>query len=325
MPTRRRLLAWLSVAPAIGIVSVERATLVAGEVEASFGGESGVSAGLVVADDGALVLSGEPAAWSDHPFTVAGSLVGAVQALPAPAIRLSATWTGEAPAGTAVRLEVRGLDDQGALPWVETPGDGSVVRLEGPVATVQYRLTLLAMDASSGPVVRDVQVAAVEPAETVEPVLAAAQAGSAPGFRLYATRIGLIGRTTANGTVIAPEDRFVALPSRRVLAAKGGREYEVRVEYKGRSITVPVWDIGPWNVRDNYWEAPARRDMWNDLPAGRPQSVAAYFDAYHGGRDGFGRRVLSPAAIDLSDAAFYDLGMTNADWVQATMLWQARR
>jgi hypothetical protein len=179
------------------------------------------------------------------------------------------------------------------------------------------------MPDATGPVVRGVQVAPVGDGESG--ALAAAQAQPSPVLRLYATRIGLIGRTTANGTVIAPEDRFVALPSRRVLATRGSRDYEVRIEYKGRSATVPVWDIGPWNVRDNYWEPSHRRDMWNDLPPGRPQSAAAYYEAYNGGRDGFGRRILSPASIDISDAAFYELGMTGADWVHVTLLWQAGR
>mgnify|MGYP000486380226 CR=1 FL=1 len=106
-----------------------------------------------------------------------------------------------------------------------------------------------------------------------------------------------------------------------MLAALNGREYEVRVEYKDKRLTAPVWDTGPWNVRDNYWDPITQRDMWNDLPAGQPQAAAAYFDVYNGGRDGFGRRVVSPAGLDLSDGAFYELGMVQADWVTATFLW----
>ncbi|MCC6627781.1 MAG: SH3 domain-containing protein [Chloroflexi bacterium] len=325
MPSRRRLLAWLSLAPAVGVVPAGSAAMVpddqADEPLLQRHVVEGVAVGLALTGAGALTLTGEPAAWSEQPYVVAGVLVGPPLALSEPATAVTATWVGAAPDGTEVRLEVRGGNRQQVTPWVEAPRGGGVVGLEDAVTAVQYRLTLLAMDPATGPVVERVQIEAAAPAE---PVLAAMQVSAASSYRLYATRIGLIGRTTANGTIIAPEDRFVALPSRRVLAVKGGREYEVRVEYKGRSITVPVWDIGPWNVRDNFWDAPVRRDMWNDLPVGRPQSAAAYFDAYHGGRDGFGRRVMSPAAIDLSDAAFYDLGMTNADWVQKTLLWQRR-
>ena len=26
------------------------------------------------------------------------------------------------------------------------------------------------------------------------------------------------------------------------------------IKYQGRVATAPVWDIGPWNIRDNYWD-----------------------------------------------------------------------
>jgi hypothetical protein len=166
-----------------------------------------------------------------------------------------------------------------------------------------------------------VSALALTPAADATPSVGGVSAHQAT-FRVYATRIGLVGNRTSNGHIITPEDRFVALPSRRVLAARGGSEYQVRVEHRGRSLTLPVWDTGPWNIRDNWWDAGHRRDMWNDLPTGQPQSAAAYFDAYHGGRDGFGRRVLNPAGIDLSDAAFYELGLRQSDWVLVTPLWR---
>jgi hypothetical protein len=282
--------------------------------------------GVTIAADGALELTGQTAAWSEAPFQFAGTAVGAPVTLAQPARVLLATWDGDALSETAVRLEVRGWADGGPTPWEEA-APGGPVGLAMPVATAQYRLTLLSQSAAVSPRVRSVRLdPAPDDVERVQSSLVASQRpATTTSLRLYATRIGLIGGTTANGTVIAPEDRFVALPSRRVLATKGSRDYEVRIEYKGRSVTIPVWDIGPWNVRDNYWDAPTRRDMWNDLPAGQPQAAAAYFDAYHGGRDGFGRRILSPASIDISDAAFYELGMTNGDWVQVTLLWQPRR
>ncbi len=50
---------------------------------------------------------------------------------------------------------------------------------------------------------------------------------------------------------------------------------------------------------------------------------ATYCEAYNGGRAGFGRRVRSPAGIDLSDGACAALGMTQSDWVTVTFLWLA--
>jgi hypothetical protein len=283
----------------------------------------GQFAGAAAADDGTLVLTAQAAAWSEAPYARAGVYVSPRLPLAEPTATLAARWAGECPAGAAVRLEIRGWEGERPTPWEEAPAGGGAT-LAWPASAAQYRVSLLAMPDAAGPVVR---AAAVTPAGDAAPppALAAAQTQPSAAHRLYATRIGLIGRTTANGTVIAPEDRFVALPSRRVLAARGSRDYEVRIDYKGRSVTVPVWDIGPWNVRDNYWDPGHRRDMWNDLPSGRPQSAAAYFEAYNGGRDGFGRRILSPASIDISDAAFYELGMTGADWVHVTWLWQASR
>jgi hypothetical protein len=43
---------------------------------------------------------------------------------------------------------------------------------------------------------------------------------SKDGAIVFATREGLVGRTTANGHVIRPRDRFVSLPSRRSLSGK---------------------------------------------------------------------------------------------------------
>src|SRR5919206_287005 len=80
----------------------------------------------------------------------------------------------------------------------------------------------------------------------------------APTYTVFATREGLVGHRTANGHHIISRDRFVALPSWRVLSSKGGSEFQVRVTYRGRSAVLPVWDVGPWNTRDDYW-SPQRR------------------------------------------------------------------
>lgn len=139
-------------------------------------------------------------------------------------------------------------------------------------------------------------------------------------FRVFAHREGLVGHTTANGHVIQPNDFFVALPCSCVLSSKGGNEFQVKIEYEGESVTVPVWDVGPWNVDDNYWAPPEER-TWTGLPQGVPAAEAAYYDGYNGGLDGWGREVRSPAGIDIGDGAFYALGMEGSDWVEVTFLW----
>jgi hypothetical protein len=146
-----------------------------------------------------------------------------------------------------------------------------------------------------------------------------AKAPSAPTYTVFATREGLVGHRTANGHTIRKRDRFVALPSFGVLSSKGGSEFQVRVTYKGRSAVLPVWDVGPWNTRDDYW-SPKRR--YGDLPVGKPMAQAAYQSGYNKGRDEFGRRIQAPNGIDIADGAFWDdLGMADSDWVQVTFLW----
>jgi hypothetical protein len=141
----------------------------------------------------------------------------------------------------------------------------------------------------------------------------------APTYRIFATRQGRVGRRTANGHIIKPRDRFVALPSWGVLSSRNGYEYQVRVTYRDRSVVLPVWDVGPWNTHDDYW-LPDRR--YSDLPPGLPMAQAARQQGYNNGRDEFGRRIRQPNGIDIADGAFWDdLGMTDSDWVEVTFLW----
>lgn len=157
----------------------------------------------------------------------------------------------------------------------------------------------------------------VQPAPA--PVQAQQGQGIAPTYTIFATREGLVGQGTANGHTIQPNDRFVALPSPTVLCSYRGYEYQVRVTYKGRSVVVPVWDVGPWNIADDYW-SPNRR--YSDLPVGVPMAQAAYLENYNGGLDEFGRTILLPNGIDIADGTFLiDLAMTKDDWVQVSFLW----
>ncbi len=141
-------------------------------------------------------------------------------------------------------------------------------------------------------------------------------------FRLYATREGLVGGTTANGHVIVERDHFVALPSRSALSSKNGYEKQVLVSYKGRTSVAPVWDVGPWNIKDNYWDPAAQRQTGKDLPRGWPAAQAQMFDKYNNGISDKGLTVKNPAGIDLADGVFWDdLQMIGSDWVDVTFLW----
>lgn len=107
-------------------------------------------------------------------------------------------------------------------------------------------------------------------------------------YTVYATRIGLIGETTANGHVIQSHDHFVALPSRKGLCqndAEYGHNYEVRITYNGKTVVAPVWDVGPWNTKDDYWNPSSDREMWQDLPQGMPEAQSAYKEGYNNGFD----------------------------------------
>jgi hypothetical protein len=140
-------------------------------------------------------------------------------------------------------------------------------------------------------------------------------AASAPTVRLWATREGLVGKTTAAGHLITPDDHFVALPSRKAL------NKTVIISYRGKSLTAPVLDIGPWNRDDPWWEPASSRGQFADLPRFVPEVWAAYENGYNGGRDAIGRFVTFPAMIDVADGLYADLGLQQADWVDVTLAW----
>src|SRR6266487_1260269 len=104
--------------------------------------------------------------------------------------------------------------------------------------------------------------------EALPSALADEQPPVAPTWKLHATREGLVGRHTANGHRITQRDHFVSLPSWRSLSPEGTNQYMVRVTYNGRSSVAPVYDVGPWNVHDNYWDE--KRQIYADLPRRRP-------------------------------------------------------
>ena len=224
--------------------------------------------------------------------------------------------------GMGVEVDVRVRSASGAWSEWSISSAGEAVRLPWAGTEVQVRLALVADEHGRGPVVHDVKLeGTLEGGITSQEISTLATPLT---YRIYATREGLVGGTTANGHIIKSYDRFVALPSRRALASNGGTEYQVRVCYPvtGKCTTTSVWDVGPWNTKDDYWNPSSVREMWKDLPQGKPEAQAAYQDGYNGGYDQFGRRPSNPAGIDIADGTFWtDLGMSNNDWVNVTYLW----
>jgi hypothetical protein len=238
--------------------------------------------------------------------------------LPSAVNTVYATLDATIPAGTKAVADVRGLRADGTWSeWVEITPD-VVAALPESTRSVQSRLV---RTVGSAPlIVRSIDLTAWNADRPASPRSLSSEAGNT--YTVFATREGLVGGTTANGHVITPQDHFVALPSRRGLAAAGGGDYTARVcTLSGsRCEWAPVWDVGPWNTKDDYWNAD--RQSWTDLPQGKPQAQAAYVEGYNGGLDQFGRKVRNPAAIDLADGAFWDgLQLTGNAYVNVTFQW----
>lgn len=236
-----------------------------------------------------------------------GSAVFAAHRLDAPVREITVATDAVVPVGADVSAEVRGR--AGAGFWTEwAPADPyGGVRLAHPVDIVQVRAVLTPGLRGARPGLRAVTVTAEPYGRSMrEP-----KPRPAYGARVFATREGLVGAHTANGSLIRPDDHFVALPSRRALSTRHGGEYTVRVCANGRCEYAPVRDVGPWNVRDAHWRE-----------RGRPQAQRAYEDGANGGRDWFGRTVSDPAGIDLGDGTAGEiLGPGTAGWVRVTYVW----
>lgn len=257
-------------------------------------------------------------------FSPAGGLPGqgyGSQVYPAhpvghPVDRVHVALGATVPAATRVTVDVRGQDGSGAwTEWRQVNAAGDAV-LPRVVDRVQARVDLVSHVAvarvRSLRLTADTAPAAATPL-TVRP--------AAAGYQVFATREGLVGGTTANGHVIQSNDHFVALPSGRALSSDGGSEYSVQVCGPARCETAPVWDVGPWNTTDDYWNPAGTRQSFGDLAQGMPEAQAAYQTGYNGGEDGSGRTVLNPAGIDLADGTFADIGMSDNGWVTVTYLW----
>ncbi len=171
-------------------------------------------------------------------------------------------------------------------------------------------------------------------------------------FRVFATQYA--PHTQGSVEVAVPDKcaKFAALRNQTVLNQFGcPAGYRLDLDYRvvvtrdnGHSATLPVKEVGPWNLDDNYWAGPGSsrpRRMFTDLPRGVPEAQAAFYNGYNtvpncislstgqpsgkpGAADQFGRCVLNPAGIDLSIEAAKQLGLGSLEnaWVTVSFLWE---
>lgn len=230
-------------------------------------------------------------------------------------------YTAGTPDSSSAEVDVRAWVNNRWSEWTAAKA-GTPTALPSASDQVQVRIIVSAPSTApstgASPWVGDVTVQPTDQAAAPRMTVQAAPLKS----RVFATREGLVGGTTANGHVIVSRDHFVALPSRRGLSSAGSGTYSVKVCTASRCAFEPVWDVGPWNTKDDYWNPSATREMWKDLPQGKPEAQAAYQNGYNGGKDQFGRTVANPAGIDLADGVFWDaLKLADNSWVDVTYLW----
>ena len=153
--------------------------------------------------------------------------------LASPTNRSSPASPPGSPQGATADVDVRGLRANGN--WSEwIPADDGVAVLPEPVSTCR--------PASSSPATRPGGHGLTLTALASVQLEGARAEGNPLRYQIFATREGLVGGTTANGHVITPHDRFVALPSRRALSPNGSSDYSVRIcAPNGRCAFAPVW------------------------------------------------------------------------------------
>ncbi|WIX77734.1 hypothetical protein QRX50_41085 [Amycolatopsis carbonis] len=266
-------------------------------------------------------LTLKDSAWHRTDLLTAGSqgyLVSAAKQLASPANRVTTNVAADLPKGTDVQIDVRGR--AGSDDWTEwTPVGAQAASFGRAVSVVQARISLSSTTDGVRPTVREVDLTG-----TLAPQADALAATTPLTYTIYATREGLTGHTTANGHVITANDHFVALPSGKATSPKGTGNYTVKVcrTDGSRCEYAPVWDVGPWNTKDDYWNPASVRSEYQDLPQGQPEAYAAYHNHYNGGKDDLGYTVGNPAGIDLADGVFNSgLGLADNGNVKVTYLW----
>ncbi|WIX79126.1 hypothetical protein QRX50_48740 [Amycolatopsis carbonis] len=253
-------------------------------------------------------------AWNPVTARSSGVLITATRRLGSSVGRVTARVVDDVPAGTAVEVDVRGRDTAGD--WTEWTPAGR--EFPFAVQVVQARISLSGTVDGARPAVRSVALTAsggtARAAVVSEPLT----------YRIYATREDLVGGKTSNGHVIAKSDHFVSFPSTKSVSPKGTGSYTAKVcrTDATRCEFAPVWEVGPWNTHDDYWNPSDQRATFPTLPQGTPEAQAAFQDGFNGGKDSRGRAVKNPAGIDLADGVFWDgLGLTGSSWVDVTYLW----
>ena len=200
-------------------------------------------------------------------------------------------------------------------------------------------------------------IAGEAPGTSPPPAPPGAGAANPPGFATYRVYATQYAPNTAGAVEVAVPDKcakFAGLGNQSVLNQFNcGSGYRLDMDWRvvvtrdsGQSATLPVREVGPWNIDDNYWAGPGStrpRRMYTDLPTGVPEAQAAFYNGYNtvpncislatgqpsgrsGGADQFGRCVLNPAGIDLSVEAAKRLGLGNLEnaWVTVSFLWEPR-
>ncbi|MCU1449067.1 MAG: hypothetical protein JWP02_1237 [Acidimicrobiales bacterium] len=180
-----------------------------------------------------------------------------------------------------------------------------------------------------------------------------ATVGGFVSFHVYATQFA--PNTQGSVEVAVPDQcvKFVVLGWTKPFSdahcspsgypSSGDYRVFVSSDDTGKNAFIPVKDVGPWNIDDNYWDPagggyPRPRRLFTDLPQGTPESQAAFYNGYNtvqgckdlsgnpttrtAGADQRGRCVLNPSAIDLSFAAASQLGMSGSGWVTVTYMWE---
>jgi hypothetical protein len=281
---------------------------------------AGQRVSVEVGDDGVLTLQSTaplaPEAYGS--FDHFGFAISSAQQFNAPFRSIRIDYQATVPTGAAVRLDVRASADGARwTAWEVDLASGTSATFASASRFAQYRATLLG-NKNSRPSIGPVRLTPAGGPATYSALLD--MPPMAPTWRLHATREGLVGRHTANGHRITKRDRFVSLPSWRSLSPEGTTDYMVRISYNGRSSVAPVYDVGPWNVHDNYWDE--KRERFGDLERGWPEDHAAFYDRYNGGMAEKGK-VRFPTAIDVGDGVWWDdLGIRGDQAVvEVTFLW----
>ena len=239
--------------------------------------------------------------------------------LDSPTNRIAARVAARLTEGATADVDVRGLRAGGN--WSEwIPAEDGTAVLPEPVLDVQARLVLTG---DPGPEATGLTLTALA---TVQ-VEGARAEGNPLSYKIFATREGLVGGTTANGHVITPARplRRAALPPGAVAARqqrllreglRPHRPLRVRAGLGRRPVEHPR----------RLLERPRRARSGATCRAGIPQAQAAKHEGLQRRQGPVRAEVVNPAGIDLADGMFWDaLGLRDNAWVTVDYLWTGRQ